>query len=195
MNMNTKRIKCIAATLVAFSMASSPVVAAPQQTNNIVTVADCDNNKTIDLTVGDTLVLRLASNSSTGYSWRVAQNNERLLQPQGEPAYESSASNLPCAQGTQVSTFTAAAAGGDALNLLYQRPNAGQHAPVTFVCAGTANFTVLFGDKIATVTCAGTTKQLPQAQAADGFHYVKVCAEGAGSTAYRMTMTVEPLAG
>lgn len=122
----------LAISLALASVFASPAMAAPQQNDHVVTVTDRNNNSTVGLAVGDTLVVRLASNASTGYTWRIGQNNDSLLAPQGEPAYENSSSAMPGAQGTQVFTFTAVAAGGDALTFLYQRSNAGTQDTHTF---------------------------------------------------------------
>ena len=119
-------------TAVAVSVTTTPASAQTADAGKVVTVTDRDNNETIDLNTGDTLVLRLTSNPSTGYSWRITQNNDALLAPQGQPAYVPAASGLIGAQGTQVFTFTAAATGGDALTLSYQRPNSGSQDANTF---------------------------------------------------------------
>jgi len=65
----------VAAILAAASLAAAPATAAspaagPAQ-GKVVTATDRDNNETIHLNVGDKLVVRLASNPSTNYSWKV----------------------------------------------------------------------------------------------------------------------------
>ena len=122
--------KSLSLIAVAILAAASLSIAAPasasaarQAAGKTVSVTDRDNNETIDLNVGDTLVVKLASNASTGYSWQMGQNNAKLLVTEGEPRYENSTSGLLGAQGTQVFTFKALAAGGDVLGLLYQKPN------------------------------------------------------------------------
>ncbi len=44
-----------------------------------VKITDNDNSGQVTLNVGDTLVVRLRSNPSTGYSWQMAQNDSSLL--------------------------------------------------------------------------------------------------------------------
>jgi inhibitor of cysteine peptidase len=87
-----------------------------------ITVTDDDNNGRVTLNVGDTLVVKLKSNQTTGYSWRVAENNSSLLQPVGDTG-KPGKSGLIGAPGTQVFRFRAVGAGGgERLGLLYQRP-------------------------------------------------------------------------
>lgn len=90
-----------------------------------VTVTEADNGGQVTLNVSDTLIVRLSSNSSTGYSWTVGQNNSSLLARQGESQYNKGDTGLIGAPGTQVFTFKAVGSGGEALALLYQRPNTG----------------------------------------------------------------------
>ena len=62
------------------------------------------------LVTGDTLVVRLASNPTTGYDWRVVSTNAALLPAAGEPVYAVS-SDLTGAGGVATFRFLAKAAG------------------------------------------------------------------------------------
>jgi inhibitor of cysteine peptidase len=93
------------------------------QGGNTVTLTEADNNGMVSLSVGDTLVVRLPSNPSTGYSWSVAQNNPGVpLQPIGSPSFERREDVPPGAPGVQVFRFRAAGGGSSFLRMIYHRP-------------------------------------------------------------------------
>lgn len=62
------------------------------------------------LVMGDTLVVRLAANPTTGYNWRVVSTNDTLLPAAGDPVYAVS-SDLTGAGGVATFRFLAKAAG------------------------------------------------------------------------------------
>ena len=84
-------------------------------------VTETDQGKTFTLHTGDSLVIGLGSNSSTGYSWVVKSVDNPVLSLQGEPVYKSDSSQLG-APGKTTLTFTTVRTGSQALTLLYQRP-------------------------------------------------------------------------
>jgi inhibitor of cysteine peptidase len=87
-----------------------------------VSVSDADNGKTVLVPVGCRLVVRLASNITTGYLWRVVTGNPAHLRQDGEATYDSPDAQLLGAGGTQVFTFTALEADRTQLVLEYIRP-------------------------------------------------------------------------
>lgn len=128
MKQETKDSKCsfkvgIALAALAGALAVLPARASQPQQANTVYANDGMNGETVTLNPGDTLIVSLLSNVSTGYAWSVAQNNPQLLQPQGSPVYQPSTSGLLGAQGSQVFTFQAVGSGGEGLRLLYQNPS------------------------------------------------------------------------
>lgn len=96
-----------------------------------VTVTDTDNNGEFNLNPGDTLVVRLSSNHTTGYSWQVAQNDASLLRPLGN-RYVRSRTKLMGAPGFQVFRFKAVGSGGTQLILFYQAQTRGVQAAKKF---------------------------------------------------------------
>ncbi len=89
--------------------------------DKILTVSD--NKKDVTLKVGDTLSVELASNPSTGYSWQVSQDDEKVLAPLGEPQFSlGNKTPVPGAGGTQTFQFKAAGKGKTTLTLIYVRP-------------------------------------------------------------------------
>lgn len=116
--MNSIRSMLLAATAFVGLIAASPSRAA------IVTVNEFNGGGQVTLKLGDTLVVNLRSNASTGYSWTVAQNNPSLLRPMGS-SYQPIIGGPPGAQGTQTFRFRAVGSGGEGLILLYQKRGMG----------------------------------------------------------------------
>lgn len=86
-------------------------------------LTEADNGKPVTLKVGDTLTVQLASNPSTGYSWKVIEDDTAVLEQVGEPQFDlGSKTPMPGAGGTETFTFRATAAGTTTLTLLYSRP-------------------------------------------------------------------------
>ena len=102
---------------VLLSMTSLAVLA-----QNTVTVTEGDGNTQVTLNPGDTLVVQLNANPSTGYSWQVVQNNPYLLPQIGRGRFQGSDSGMMGAPGKMVFRFRAANAGGEALRMVYSRP-------------------------------------------------------------------------
>jgi inhibitor of cysteine peptidase len=105
------------------------VAAVPRQANAqsdgmTVTVTGRANGGEVVVPAGGTLVVRLASNRTTGYSWQVQKMNERLLKQQGKPVYEEPRGARPGEGGHEVFAFKAAnsPASDTSLALQYSRP-------------------------------------------------------------------------
>ena len=83
-----------------------------------------EDNQQIQLKAGQTLVVRLESNITTGYSWEIAKL-DGVLRSSGEPEYqapEASSAQRVGAGGSQVFRFQASGAGSADLQLAYRRP-------------------------------------------------------------------------
>jgi inhibitor of cysteine peptidase len=80
-----------------------------------------DSGKTIEVKAGDTFIVSLKENITTGYGWSFANLDEQFLQQQGEASYESD-SDLIGAGGTATYTFKAINTGQTTLKLIYSRP-------------------------------------------------------------------------
>ena len=113
----------VAALLALTGLAA---VTAPGQTTDPSkverTLVDRDNNHTIRVAPGNTLVARLNATPSTGYSWQITKNDPKLLTPQGKPTYLPPPNAAPGAGGRQVFTFKVLSAGKGTLELAYTRP-------------------------------------------------------------------------
>lgn len=107
-----------ALTILALLVGS---LAACQSTGKPVTINEQDAGKTITLQTGDTLVIELAGNISTGYNWVPAAQDPVLLNQSGEPKSAPESDKLG-APGKIVLQFEAVAQGQTVLRLDYKRP-------------------------------------------------------------------------
>ena len=89
-----------------------------------VQLSDEDNGSSVQLARGGKLIVALASNPTTGYSWSVGESSDAALVLQGEPQYVPAGSTTPVvgAGGTEVFTFEASDTGTANLVLEYRRP-------------------------------------------------------------------------
>ena len=106
-------------SLSACAQNSSGVTAA----QNAVAVNQALSVQAMQLPVGETLTVRLASNPSTGYSWVLAENAGNALK-QSKRSFEpkQSVDRVVGAGGVDVWQFEAVSAGQHTLRLEYRRP-------------------------------------------------------------------------
>ncbi len=111
-------ILALALLMVTLTACSSQAANAASGTKNITA---SDAGKTIDLNKGDTLVVSLEGNATTGYSWVVADPAPSILQQAGD--FEvTPVSDAMGAPGTIVLKFSAVQSGQATLTLEYRRP-------------------------------------------------------------------------
>jgi predicted secreted protein len=94
-----------------------------------VTATEQNDNTQVYVPKGGTLVVRLESNATTGYSWRITKDDARVLKPVGKPVYERPDSRLMGAPGHQRFRFKGAAKGTTELELAYFGPGTNPGAP------------------------------------------------------------------
>ena len=80
-----------------------------------------DNNGQVDLGVGDSIVIELDGNPSTGYTWTAKDLDTSMFQQVGDPEFKSSNPSLIGSGGSLTLTFKSLKAGTAALTLIYQR--------------------------------------------------------------------------
>jgi len=117
--MRTNRFSVIAlfTLLLALTVATG---CSPQQQEVKATIDD--GGREMQLKKGQTLVVTLEGNPTTGYSWEVAEPlDEQVLQQAGEPEFKAE-SDLVGAGGVQILRFEAVNAGQMTLKLVYHRP-------------------------------------------------------------------------
>jgi len=85
-----------------------------------VTVSSAMNGGSVKLEKGQVLVLKLASNPTTGYDWEISGLDTSILQQTGDVKYKSD-SMLTGSGGTDTWTFTAISSGQTHLSLIYHR--------------------------------------------------------------------------
>jgi inhibitor of cysteine peptidase len=90
--------------------------------SSVVTITDQDNGKDIDFPAGDTLVVRLKSNPSTGYSWAIKGDALPLRLVKSSTEKNGQTSHGVGAPVTQEFRLTAVSAGMASLTLEYRRP-------------------------------------------------------------------------
>jgi inhibitor of cysteine peptidase len=93
---------------------------SPQQQEVKATIDDA--GREMELKKGQTLVVTLEGNPTTGYSWEVAEPlDEQVLRQVGEAEFKQE-SDLVGAGGVQILRFEAVNAGTITLKLVYHRP-------------------------------------------------------------------------
>lgn len=110
-----RSILTVAIAVAVIATAGGPVFA------RTVTLGKETNNGSVRLNIGDTLLVRLPSNPSTGYSWFVGQNNPQVLRFAGQVTERGVGGTG--AAGAQVLTFRAMSSGGVGLTLSYRKPS------------------------------------------------------------------------
>jgi inhibitor of cysteine peptidase len=80
-----------------------------------------NNGQRIDINTGQQLVVSLAGNPTTGYTWEIDSMNETVLKQIGEPEFEASSAALG-AGGVMTLQFKAISEGDTKLKLVYHRP-------------------------------------------------------------------------
>jgi inhibitor of cysteine peptidase len=91
---------------------------------NQVKVDDDQSGNNVQLKVGETLLVTLDSNPTTGYSWELSQSDESVLEQKGEAEYKQApgSQGLIGAGGKETFRFEAVGAGQTTLELIYHRP-------------------------------------------------------------------------
>ena len=99
-----------------------------------ITVTEQDSGKTIEVAVGQKILVQLSANPTTGYQWSVLGKLAPLVFVKSDYAPNPQAADRMGAGGTQALRFTAKSAGKVELKLGYARPWEKDMAPAkTFV--------------------------------------------------------------
>jgi predicted secreted protein len=114
-------MKTTISTLMVLALMAGILIACMPAAADPINIGEQDANKTIELKTGETLVVSLDGNITTGFNWVPGSQNPALLKQVGE-AEVTPASNLLGAAGKIVLKFEAAAKGQTILHLDYKRP-------------------------------------------------------------------------
>ena len=82
-------------------------------------LTEWDSGHTVELPLGERLVVSLEGNPTIGYRWEVDANDPAVLQPNGTPQFAAVGG---AGAGRFTLKFTAIRAGQTNLRLLYRRP-------------------------------------------------------------------------
>ena len=117
---------------------SGPVqVSPPEQVN----LTGSDNGQKMTLFAGQELIIQLAGNPTTGYTWEASNLDASMFQQVGQAVFGSSNPNLVGSGGTQTLTFRVLKTGPAALTLIYHRPWEQKVAPLhTFSISATVKY-------------------------------------------------------
>jgi inhibitor of cysteine peptidase len=80
-----------------------------------------DNGRQITLFRGQTLVVSLGAQPSTGYTWEVVEIDELILRQEGEPEFQPTSGGIG-ASGVQIFRFGTISAGETDLRMIYHQP-------------------------------------------------------------------------
>jgi inhibitor of cysteine peptidase len=109
------------ATGLALVMLLTLSVAASATDEKTVTITDKDKDPKVELAKGDKLLVKLAANPTTGFTWVVAKDSDKLKSA-GKPEYEAADKGKVGGGGTQTFTFTAQTTGELEVEMQYKRP-------------------------------------------------------------------------
>jgi inhibitor of cysteine peptidase len=112
---------CVVPAMAAHQSAPS-TSAITTTTTSVMTVTEQDNGKTIEVTKGATLVVKLSSNVSTGYSWSVQSDSPLLKLLDSNYKEQKQPAQVAGAPGVQTFQWQATAPGNATLKLEYRRP-------------------------------------------------------------------------
>ncbi|KPX85201.1 putative Lipoprotein [Pseudomonas meliae] len=116
------------------------LTACAQTPKNIVSI-EAENDCPLTLQSGQTLILTLPSNPTTGFRWLTQNPAQNILRSLGPEVYANAESKEMVGSGGQsVWRYKATDAGTERLVMTYQQPWAPEVAPEqTFECAITVN--------------------------------------------------------
>ncbi len=108
--------------LLALVLVLVAVGARGQAAGTVTTLSESDAGRHVQLKRGDTLIIELQGNPTTGFSWDVASVDAAVLKLEGDPGFEADTPGLPGSGGTCTFTFKALGSGETKLLMTYQRP-------------------------------------------------------------------------
>ena len=134
-----KLFLALSAVILMTGIGAAAVIASAGGSNSLSVDASY-SGKQVEISVGESLIVTLASNASTGFSWRLAENSDEVELQQSGHEYIAPKSTLLGASGKEVWTFKAIEKGTSTIRLEYSRPWEGGVAPAqTFILTVVAN--------------------------------------------------------
>jgi len=119
--------------ILLFSMVIAAALVLSACAGKTIKISADDNGSTIEMKEGQTLVLSIGGNPTTGYTWEVESVDQNILQSAGEADYSTDFKLRPGMTGvggTYKFKFTAVSAGVTPLKLKYWRTFEPENPPV-----------------------------------------------------------------
>jgi inhibitor of cysteine peptidase len=104
-----------------FILCSLMLTVAACSASRTVQATDADNGSTVELHPGDTLVITLEGNPTTGYQWELIPSQDGVMPLQDEPEYVAGNTKLVGSGGVYHFTFRAENYGSTRIDLKYYR--------------------------------------------------------------------------
>ena len=98
----------------------SLVILTACSSGNEVKLDESDDGSQVALNGGQTLVVSLEGNPTTGYTWETAEVDQKVLREVGEPQFEAE-SDAVGSGGVQTLRFETVTSGSTTLKLVYVR--------------------------------------------------------------------------
>jgi inhibitor of cysteine peptidase len=112
-----------------FGLVFSAALLLTACTGKTIKITADDNGSSIEMKQGQTLVLSIGGNPTTGYVWEIDSVEQNILQSTGDPDYKSD-STLVGSGGMYKFKFTALNPGTTTLKLKYWRTFEPENPPV-----------------------------------------------------------------
>jgi inhibitor of cysteine peptidase len=115
-----KKIYFIAVLLVVLGLLVGCGSSSSEEIKEVMVDME-DNGRQINLYSGQTLVVSLEAQPSTGYTWEVVELDELILRQKGDPEFQPASGGIG-ASGVQIFRFEAVSAGKTDLRMIYHQP-------------------------------------------------------------------------
>jgi inhibitor of cysteine peptidase len=112
---------CVSIGILAEALQTATTSQSTKTSSSSVLVTDQDNGRDVDLTTGASLIVKLTSNPSTGYSWALSGDASPLRLVKSTYVKNPPSSKIVGTMGMQVFRLSASAAGMARLKLVYRR--------------------------------------------------------------------------
>jgi predicted secreted protein len=117
-----KRAILVVIGLILIAGIAAGAVAASSEGVKILNMDASYSGKQVELSVGESLVVTLESNVTTGYSWTLTGISDESVLQKTKNEYVAPKTNLIGASGKEVWTFKALKKGNTTISLGYSRP-------------------------------------------------------------------------
>jgi predicted secreted protein len=107
---------------IIVTLTIAPPALTPSVSSEIISVDASYSGKQVELSVGQSLVVTLESNATTGYSWALVQNSDDSVLSETENEYVAPQTTLIGAGGQEEWTFKALKKGTSTISMGYSRP-------------------------------------------------------------------------